>query len=49
MPEDDATVEERLAVRLIREFEDLVHVERLVPPGRGCFSPSMSGECFSTS
>ncbi|MYA84621.1 MAG: hypothetical protein F4Y12_03445 [Acidimicrobiaceae bacterium] len=33
MPEDDSTVEERLAIRLIREFEDLVHVERLEPPG----------------
>ena len=33
MPEDDSTVEERLAIRLIREFEDLVHVKRLEPPG----------------
>lgn len=33
MSEDDSTVEERLAVRLIREFEDLVNVERLEPPG----------------
>ena len=33
MPNDDSTVEERLAVRLIREFEDLVKVERLEPPG----------------
>ena len=33
MPEDDSTVEERLAIRLIREFEDSVHVERLEPPG----------------
>ena len=33
MPEDDSTVEERLAIRLIREFEDLGHVERLKPPG----------------
>lgn len=33
MPEDDSTVEERLAVRLIRRFEDLVDVERLEPPG----------------
>ena len=31
--EDDSKVEERLAVRLIRKFEDLVHVERLEPPG----------------
>ena len=31
--EDDSTVEERLAVRLIREFEDVTDVERLVPPG----------------
>ena len=30
MPEDDSTVEERLAVRFIREFEDVVHVERLL-------------------
>lgn len=33
MPEDDSTVEERLAIRLIREFEDLDDVERLTPPG----------------
>ena len=33
MPEDDSTVEERLAVRLIRKFEEVVHVERLEPPG----------------
>ena len=33
MSEDGSTVEERLAVRLIREFEDLVKVERLEPPG----------------
>ena len=33
MPEDDSTVEERLAIRLIREFEDLANVERLEPPG----------------
>ena len=33
VPEDDSTVEERLAIRLIRESEDLVHVERLEPPG----------------
>ena len=31
--EDGSTVEERLAVRLVREFEDVVHVERLEPPG----------------
>ena len=33
MPEDDSIVEERLAVCLIRRFEDLVDVERLEPPG----------------
>ncbi|MXZ53064.1 MAG: hypothetical protein F4Z34_07765 [Acidimicrobiaceae bacterium] len=33
MSEDDSTVEERLAVRLIREFEDVAHVERLEPAG----------------
>ena len=33
MREDDCTVEERLAVALIREFEDLDDVERLIPPG----------------
>ena len=33
MSEDDSTVEERLAVRLIREFEDVAAVERLEPPG----------------
>lgn len=33
MPEDDSTVEERLAVRLIRKFEDSVDVKRLEPPG----------------
>ena len=33
MPEDDSTVEERLAIRLIREFEEVVHVERLEPSG----------------
>ncbi len=33
MSENDSTVEERLAIRLIREFEDLVHAERLEPPG----------------
>ena len=33
MSEDDSTVEERLAVRLIPKFEDLDHVERLEPPG----------------
>lgn len=33
MPEDDATVEERLAVRLIHEFKDVAHVERLEPEG----------------
>jgi len=33
VPEDDSTVEERLAVRLIREFEDVAHVERLEPAG----------------
>lgn len=33
MSQDDSTVEELLAVRLIREFEDLVKVERLEPPG----------------
>ena len=33
VPEDGSTVEERLAVRLVREFEDLVSVARLEPPG----------------
>lgn len=33
MPKNDPTVEERLAVRLIRKFEDVVDVERLVPSG----------------
>lgn len=33
MSEDDSTVEERLAIRLIRKFEDLVDVKRLEPPG----------------
>ena len=33
MPEDGSTVEERLAIRLIREFEDLADVQRLKPPG----------------
>lgn len=31
--EGNSTVEERLAIRLIREFEGLVHVKRLEPPG----------------
>ena len=29
VPEDDSTVEERLAIRLIRRFEEVAHVERL--------------------
>ena len=33
VPEDDSTVEERLAIRLIRRFEEVAHVERLEPPG----------------
>ncbi len=33
MHEDDSTVEERLAVRLVGEFEDVVRVERLEPDG----------------
>lgn len=33
MPENDSTVEERLAVCLIRKFEDVTDVERLEPPG----------------
>ena len=33
MPEDDSTVEEQLAVRLICKFEDVADVERLVPSG----------------
>ena len=33
VPEDNPTVEEQLAVRLVREFEDVADVERLKPPG----------------
>ena len=33
MPDDDSTVEELLAVRLVHEFEDVAAVERLKPPG----------------
>ena len=33
VPEDDPTVEEQLAVRLIGEFEYVVNVERLIPLG----------------
>ena len=33
VPEDDSTVEERLAIRLIRRFDEVAHVERLEPPG----------------
>ena len=33
VPDDDSTVEELLAVRLVHEFEDVAAVKRLEPPG----------------